>query len=209
MTDEKREFKGMWIPAMVYYNREVSWSAKIIWAEIDSFTSNDRECFFSNEYLANFLGCSVPQVTRYLTELKKVGWIEEAGFDGRKRYLKSLVASSKMMRQPNQERSGSPIKNDEHTIPSLLYQNTKRDIPVLGLPFSSSEFKAAWDEWVLHRGELKKKLTPLSIKKQFAELARHSEADAIAMIEQSITMGWSGIFELKQGGKTRQTGFVQ
>lgn len=117
---EKREFKGVWIPKMVYLNREVSWPAKIIWLEIDSFTSEGLDCFFSNEYLAEFIGCSVPQITRYLVELKDAGWIEQSGFDGRKRYLRSLIESSKMMRRPDHSGLGTPIKNDEHKIPNYL-----------------------------------------------------------------------------------------
>ncbi len=117
---EKREFKGVWIPKMVYLNRDVSWSAKIIWLEIDSFTSEGRDCFFSNEYLAEFLGCSITQVTRYLVELKEAGWIEQSGFDGRKRYLVSLIDSSKMVRQDNHSGLGTHTKNGEHKIPNYL-----------------------------------------------------------------------------------------
>jgi len=43
----------------------------------------------SNEYISSFLGISIRQVSRVITELKEVGWIEETAFDGRKRFLKS------------------------------------------------------------------------------------------------------------------------
>lgn len=122
MTSEKRQFKGVWIPALVYLNREVSWNAKIIWCEVDNFTSSGLECFFSNEYLAQFLGCSIAQVTRYLGELKTIGWIEEVGFDGRKRYIKSLLDSSFLRRQDMQIRKPRVSKNDSHRI-------TKNNIP--------------------------------------------------------------------------------
>ncbi|WP_051254301.1 helix-turn-helix domain-containing protein [Arenibacter latericius] len=93
MATEKldRNFKGIWIPKSIYLNSEVNWYAKILFLEIHSFTENDKECYMSNKHIASFLHISERQVSRYVTELKKLGWIEETAFDGRKRYLKSLL----------------------------------------------------------------------------------------------------------------------
>ena len=71
------------------------------------------------------------------------------------------------------------------------------------LPFDSISFKETWDDWRVHRKELKKPLTELSIKRQLNKLGKHSEADAIAVIEQSILNGWVGFFELKEEKKTK------
>ncbi len=61
--------------------------------------------------------------------------------------------------------------------------------------------KEAWNEWVAFRKEQRKKLTPMSIKKQIAFLQKH-KADHVAIIEQSIRNGWTGLFELKHERKT-------
>lgn len=92
MENNKREFKGIWIPREVYLSDKVCWTAKIIFLEIDSFTSKGLDCFFSNEYLAAFVGVSVSQVSRHLTKLTEIGWIKQTKFDGRKRFLQSSLA---------------------------------------------------------------------------------------------------------------------
>lgn len=55
----------------------------------------------------------------------------------------------------------------------------------------------AWAEWETHRKQIRKPLTPLSIKKQLAELAK-TPKDANAMIDQAIRLGWTGIYALKK-----------
>ena len=58
---------------------------------------------------------------------------------------------------------------------------------------------AVWQEWAKHRKEKKQKLTPTTIKKQFQQLVKfHNEGqDVNAIIEQSITNGWTGLFAVK------------
>ena len=89
MKDSKRAFIGVWIPKCIYKSKEAKWIEKILFIEIHSFTANGKECFFSNEYISNFLGVSPRQVSRVITRLKELEWISETLFDGRKRYLKS------------------------------------------------------------------------------------------------------------------------
>ena len=92
MKTTERNFQGIWIPRSIYLNTEVNWYAKILFLEIHSFTENGMECYMSNKYIASFLNISERQVTRYISQLKSLGWIEETSFNGRKRYLKSLLS---------------------------------------------------------------------------------------------------------------------
>src|SRR5680860_827540 len=94
MKAADRNFQGIWIPKMIYLSTEVNWYAKILFLEIHSFTENGRECYMSNGYISTFLNISERQVSRYISELKAIGWIEEIAFDGRKRYLKSALRFS-------------------------------------------------------------------------------------------------------------------
>ncbi len=94
MKAEDRNFQGIWIPKIIYLNTEVNWYAKILFLEIHSFTENGRECYMSNGYISSFLNISERQVSRYISELKAIGWIEETAFDGRKRYLRSALRFS-------------------------------------------------------------------------------------------------------------------
>lgn len=91
MEENKRVFTGIWIPRFIYLNKDVKWIEKILFLEIHSFTANGKSCYMSNEYMSSFLGISVRQVSRIITKLKKIGWIEESFFDGRKRHLRSCM----------------------------------------------------------------------------------------------------------------------
>ena len=61
---------------------------------------------------------------------------------------------------------------------------------------NSPPFRQAWERWVKHRSEIRKKLTPTTARSQLAYLAK-DPATAIAKIEQSILKGWTGLFDLK------------
>jgi hypothetical protein len=77
--------------------------------------------------------------------------------------------------------------------------NPPSRIPIKGesgaLPFPSEGFKAAWARWEQHRREIGKRLTPTSVRQQFAKLAGMGEARAVAAIEHSIANGYQGIYE--------------
>src|SRR5690606_25703923 len=91
MEKSESNFQGIWIPRSIYLSTEVNWCAKILFLEIHSFTENGKECFMSNKHMASFLNISERQVSRYISELKRLGWIEETAFNGRRRHLKSLL----------------------------------------------------------------------------------------------------------------------
>ena len=65
------------------------------------------------------------------------------------------------------------------------------------LPFDSDSFSEAWSNWIEHRAQLKKKLTPKTKEMQLLTLGAKSEQEAIDMINQSIGNGWTGLFDLK------------
>lgn len=65
------------------------------------------------------------------------------------------------------------------------------------LPFNSDIFKNTWNRWEKYRREIKHKLTPSTIEGQLKKLSSYSEDEAIKIIDQSITNGWTGLFELK------------
>jgi len=90
MDKDQRDFKGVWIPKEVYLDKSVTWTAKVIFIEIHSFSADGKECFMSNEYLAEFTGITPTQVSRHISALKAKGWIELVSFDGNKRVLRSL-----------------------------------------------------------------------------------------------------------------------
>lgn len=80
-------------------------------------------------------------------------------------------------------------KREEKKEPAAAYQ----------VPFLNGCLKS-WNEWEAYRKEIKKKLSPSTAKKQIQFLGGRPENEIIAIINQSITNGWTGLFELKGNG---------
>lgn len=71
---EQRDFKGIWIPREIWLNKELTVTDRCLLAEINSL-DGENHCFASNEYFAEFFGVSVPTITRSITKLKNMGFI--------------------------------------------------------------------------------------------------------------------------------------
>lgn len=93
---EERGFKGIWIPAEVWFDSQLSPLDKIILAEIDSLDVDDHGCYASNEHIAQFCQCSERKVSDSISRLKKMNYIEQISFDGRTRLLRSSMAKTAM-----------------------------------------------------------------------------------------------------------------
>lgn len=78
------------------------------------------------------------------------------------------------------------------------------EVPLRALTgiFLLDDVQKAWVEWEQYRKEKKQKLTPSTAKKQMAFLGGRAGPEAIAIINQSILNGWTGLFELKNNGKS-------
>lgn len=69
------------------------------------------------------------------------------------------------------------------------------------MPWQSQEFLSAWDLWKKFKKEQfrfsYKKISEQAALKELTELANENEQIAIAIIQQSMSKGWQGLFELK------------
>lgn len=80
----------------------------------------------------------------------------------------------------------------------------KVDVPAI---LRTPEVMGAWVDWETHRKEIRKKLTPPSVKRQFALLEKHA-AQAVEIIEVSIMNSYQGLFPPK-AQTTRRNGRPQ
>ena len=87
-----RKTKGLWIPIEIWEDKNLNWNEKILFLEIDSFTSKDNDCFVSNEYISNLLGVSETSANKILSSLIKKGYVIKTKFDGRRRFVKSALS---------------------------------------------------------------------------------------------------------------------
>ena len=70
-----RDFKGIWIPRDIWLSDKLSPRDKVLLAEVHSLDNNEG-CIASNKYLANFFDTSQGTISRSLSNLKRLGYID-------------------------------------------------------------------------------------------------------------------------------------
>ncbi len=85
------------------------------------------------------------------------------------------------------------------TINKNVKKLKKKETPNLPENLDNPVFRKAWEDWKKHRTEIRKKLTPSTIKRQLKMLAEYPES-AADIIGNSIRNGWQGLFPEKKGG---------
>lgn len=98
MGEMQREFQGIWIPKEIWLDPNLNALDKIIFAEITSFSSTEKGCYASNEYFAKFCQCSESKISKTISKLIDMGYVELLKFDGRTRVLKSCLVKFTMQK---------------------------------------------------------------------------------------------------------------
>jgi len=91
-------------------------------------------------------------------------------------------------------------KADETTLKDNIKDINKDNIKnnvVIPKELDFPIFKKTWDEWLVYRSQIRKKVSPITQQKQLNFLSAYPPDIAIAIIEKSITAGWIGLFEPK------------
>lgn len=86
---EKRIVKGIWIPIEIWEDKTLTWNEKILLIEIDSFTSQDKNCYFSDKYIAELLTMPIQDACKTLSSLIAKGYIIKTKIEGDRLYVKS------------------------------------------------------------------------------------------------------------------------
>jgi hypothetical protein len=74
MGQHTRDFKGIWIPKEIWLSSSLSLMEKVLFVEIHSL-DNERGCYASNRYFAEFFGISSRQIATYVASLKQKGFV--------------------------------------------------------------------------------------------------------------------------------------
>jgi uncharacterized phage protein (TIGR02220 family) len=72
---QKREFTGVFIPAHIWSSKELIPAEKMILGEIDALSKSRGYCDASRQHFADWLSCSVQNVSFYFTKLERLGFI--------------------------------------------------------------------------------------------------------------------------------------
>lgn len=185
MTDDKRAFRGIWIPAELWLS-DLSVTQKVLMAEIDSL-DGEQGCFASNAHFAKFLKCDKMYVSQLISKLTEDGWITAEAFDGRRRVLHSNLALLLGKRVQLQE---AP-----ETAPPGLIQAEERAEAIAVLR-QIDGFLELWQKFKEHRKALKAAMTPHAQTLMLDKLHGFHTAgmDVIEIMKQSITAGWKDTF---------------
>src|SRR5262245_61025347 len=82
-----RDFKGIWIPKEIWLSEKLSLMEKVLFVEIQSL-DNERGCYASNRYFAQFFGVSERQIRTYIGSLKEKGFINVSIKDRNERIIR-------------------------------------------------------------------------------------------------------------------------
>lgn len=128
-----RDFKGIWIPKVIWIDKKLTPLEKIILVEIDSLDIEEKGCFASNSYLAKFCQCTETKVSLTITKLINLGYIELFSFDGRARILKSRVYKNeslpltKLKSAFNKSKDNNIINNTINNKEKSIINNTPKE----------------------------------------------------------------------------------
>ncbi len=70
----ERAFKGVWIPADIWLNKQLSIQEKVILAEINRLDYG-KGCFVGNKHFMNFMGLKERRIKELISGLRSKGFI--------------------------------------------------------------------------------------------------------------------------------------
>lgn len=70
-----QKLKGLWIPAEILLNEELSDKEKIILSMILYLSEETKSCFESNKYIANIVNVTHERVSKIISSLKDKGYV--------------------------------------------------------------------------------------------------------------------------------------
>jgi hypothetical protein len=110
MEKPSRDFKGIWIPKEIWESENLSIMEKVLFVEIHSL-DNERGCYASNRYFAEFFHVSERQIQTHIANLKAKGFVTVTIKD---RYDRVIRAAGKHARVRFYQHKW--IESDDHKI---------------------------------------------------------------------------------------------
>jgi len=139
-----------------------------------------------------------------LSICKRKNYSENRAENRRGKNKKDMKSYDSHMEIENEIEDVNEDDKEENANSEFLKNNNMsslKDTENMPLPFKSPNFASIWAEWLQYRKEARiKNYTPTGLKRLFKWLTETSGDDelvAIQIIEQSLTKGWQGLFELK------------
>jgi hypothetical protein len=223
---------GLWIPERIWA-LPLSLHERIFLAVIQSYADTGKDCFASNEFLAQRCDTSEVQIRKTIKKLLDLGYLSRDGYaSSRKLFISELVqiGTCSILNSRSSNLNSEKFKSEPeevqirtHTIKTTKkssLKDTRKNTRARGvveekkeevvLPFDSSDFSNAWENWKEYRAKefgfkYKSHVSQQTALHSLQKLSDNNERTAIGIIGQSIAAGWRGLFPLKGNGGVNLT----
>ena len=205
---------GVWIPIEIWRLSELTLLERYIYSDIFSFNKVGRVYFKTNSKLADECNCSNASITRAISNLVKLDHIKVKQSSPVRKLVPNQIdeAPKQIDEAPNQideppnQIDEAPKQIDAHISKVISKVISKRINKVIKedvvFPFQEKEFLDTWKIWIEERRESGiKKYTnrgEQSALHKLQKISNHDYKTAIAIINESISQGWRGLFALKR-----------
>lgn len=214
MANQERDFKGVWIPKIVWLDDRLNALEKVILTEIDSLDQGERGCWASNKHIAEFCQCSETKVSTAISKLTKLGYLYVQSFDGRQRELKSCLSNFETLNFKNcdsesqnlkQSNTGSNPPNNT-SKPKKVSKAESYD-SIIDAYTDDQDLRNAIIEFIKFRQRIKKPMTNYALTLMLKKLDKMAKSIGakIDILNQSIVKGWQDVYPLKKEDQRQST----
>lgn len=192
----ERIVKGIWIPIEIWEAEDLSWNEKILLMEIDSFTSKGKDCFISDDYIAELLNINTRNARKNLSSLVQKGYVKRTRFDGRRRYIESNLCQAGRSLETGQGGLERPTTYNNIPIDSYIHKNITNNKGTAKFDFLNALLEAGVSQQVAQdfmqvRKEKKATNSETAFKMLMNEISR-SGRSADECIRVAVANSWKG-----------------
>lgn len=204
------------IPANVRYDKNLSSSEKIFYAEIAALAQKDGRCWASRRYFADLYDVDEKTISRWTTKLAEKGYIEVRVIRNAQNAILRRNITLKVFNTPTDKNVPTwgqkcPYPGDKNVPDNNTSNNNKKVSKkqsakpvenfdsIIEKSTESTELRDAIIEFVKFRKLIKKPMTNKALELIIAKLNKlgASDRERVAILNQSIERGWAGVFSLK------------
>lgn len=202
------------IPADVRYDKTLSASEKLFYAEIVALTHKDGRCWASRRYFSDLYGVDERTISRWTTKLAERGYIEVRVIRNAQKAILRRNIALKVFHTPSDKNVPTygqkcPYPSDKNVAENNISNNNKvskvnaRPVEnfdsIIESATESSELREALIEFVKFRKLIKKPMTNKALELIIGKLNKIATTDRerVEILNQSIERGWTGVFALK------------
>lgn len=113
--NDERAFKGVFIPAELWLNEDLSPMELLLMTEIDSLDKKNG-CYASNKHFAEFFGLTASRISQMINSLAERGYLELHYNKQGKQIVNRLIKVVRKSSTPIKNTKGGYLENDEAPI---------------------------------------------------------------------------------------------